>query len=182
MTPQDHQVASLVKVYEYGWYSNVSYELGGPKVIAALAGCPNVFSAQTDQHIDIVEEPLQLTVQPAGSAYSVKANVDLDNLENGISIQQVGNKQVTVTRVSANQKKTLELLLEIKTFPKESQKQLTGLLQSLSQEFTVMSPLLKNATEMKRVEANSLISVQIAPVEDQMFEISLAVKPFGTWA
>lgn len=180
MTPQDHQVASLVKMYEYGWYNNVSYELGGPKVIAALAGCPNVFSAQTDQHIDIVEEPLQLTVQPAGNGYSVKSNVDLDNLENGISIQQVGNKQVTVTRVSTNQKKTLELLSEIKTFPKESQKQLTALLQGLSQEFTVMSPLLKNATELKRVEANSLISVQVAPVEDQMFEISLAVKPFGT--
>ena len=179
MTPQDHRVAALVKMYEYGWYNNVSYELGGPKVIAELAGCPNVFSVHTDQHLDIVEEPLQLTVQPSGSGYSVKANVDTDKLESGIAIEEVGNKQITVVRVGTAQKKMLELLAEIKTFPKESKQQLTALLQGLSSQFTVMSPLLKNATDLKRVEANSLIAVQIAPVEDQQFSISLAVKPFG---
>ena len=180
MTPQDRQVASLVKCYEYGWYGNVSYELGGPKVIAALVGCPSVFSAQTDEHLDIVEEPLQLTVQPHGNGFTVKSNVSINDLESGISIQQVGGKQLTVTTVSTAQQKTLELLEEIKVFPKESKKQLTDLLQRLSGEMTVMSPLLKNATELKRIEANALIAVQIAPMEDQMFSISLAVKPFGT--
>lgn len=180
MTPQDHRVASHVKMYEYGWYGNVSYELGGPKVIAALVGCPNVFSAQTDEHLDIVEEPLQLTVQPHGNGFTVKSNVNIDDLESGMSIQQVGGKQITVTSVNIRQKKMLELLQEIKVFPKESKSQLTKLLQGLSSEFTVMSPLLKNATELKRIEPNSLIAVQIAPMEDQLFSVSLAVKPFGT--
>ena len=180
MTPQDHRVATLVKVYEYGWYSNESYILSGPQVIAALVGCPNVFSDSTGQHLDIVEEPLQLEVRTSGKGFVVKSNVNLNNIEDGVVIMQMGGKQLSVIRVSANQKKTLEVLSEIETFPKDSQEQLTGMLQSLSQNFTVMSPLLKNATELKRIEANALIAVQIAPVEDQMFNITLAVKPFGS--
>jgi len=173
MTPQDHRVAALVETYEHGWYGNVTYLLQGPKVIAALVGCPSVFSEQTDERLDIVEEPLQLTVQPHLDGFTVKSNVDVGNLESGISIQQVGGKQLTVTTVNSNQKKTLELLEEIKVFPKESKKQLTALLQGLSRQFTV------NATDLKRVEANSLIAIQISPADDRQFSISLAVKPFA---
>ena len=74
--------------------------------------------------------------------------------------------------------------------PKESKPQLTQLLQNLSSSFTVLSPLLKNATDLKHIEASSLIAVQIAPVVadslsqigkgGQSFSIALAVKPFGT--
>ena len=53
------------------------------------------------------------------------------------------------------------------------------MLQDLSSDFTVMSPLMKNAIDLKRVEASPLIAVQIAPDEDQEFSIHLAVKPFG---
>ncbi len=179
MNAQDHRVAALVKQYDY-WGGGASYELGGAKVIAALVGCQSVFSATTDERLDIVEEPVQLTVQAHGNGYTVGANVDVDNLGEGISVQQVGGKQLTVVAVAPEQKRTLELLREIRTFPKESKSQLTTLLQTLSGSMTVMSPLLKNASDMKRVESNAQIAVQIAPTDDQMFYVTLAVKPFGT--
>lgn len=180
MTSQDREVASFVSTYEYGWYGNEAYELCGPKVIAALAGCPNVYSEKTEEHIDIVEESLQLTVRPGKDGYKVRSNVEPETIEGGICIREDGSKQVTVIRVSPAQRKTLELLQSVETFPMESQAQLTGLLQNLSAEFTIMSPLLKDAADLKRVEANALIAVQISPEEDGLYNVTLAVKPFGT--
>ncbi len=192
MTAQDRQVARMVQSYSYGWYGQMGYELAGIGVIAALAGCPSVFDEYTDQRIDISEETLQLTVQPCTNGYSVRSNVNLNNLDSsGICLIRDGDRQVTIVRVNAKQRQTLELMREVGVFPKESKPQLTQLLQNLSSSFTVMSPLLKNATDLKHVEASPLISVQIAPVaadsrylaaspSRQLFSISLAVKPFGT--
>ena len=180
LSPLDRKVAAMVSSYSYGWYGQVSYELHGERVIAALAGCQSVYSEHTEQRIDIVEEPLILQVQPKGDGYSVHSNVNLEQVgSSGYNITEQGDKQVTITKVTQGQKKTLQLLRDVGIFPKESKKQLTELLQSLSSEFTVMSPLLKNATDMKRVEASPKIAVQIAPDENQLFSISLAVKPFG---
>lgn len=181
MTEIDRRVARMVNSYSYGWYGGVQYELCGVEVVAALAGCQTVFDEFSNQLIEIKEDPLQLTVRPGEKGYEVKSNVDLDHMESSnISITIEGNRQITVVRVNDKQKKTLELLREVGIFPKKSQQQLTQLLQNLSGSFTVMSPLLKDSTDLKHIEASSLIAVQIAPMPDQFFSISLAVKPFGT--
>ena len=180
LTPQDREVASMVQSYSYGWYGQASYELAGENVIEALVGCQSVYSEKTGQRVDIVKEPLQLQVQPHPNGYTVRSNVNLEQAKaTGYNIIEQGDKQVTVVKVSNNQKKMLELLREVLVFPKESKQQLTTLLQQLSSDFMVMSPLLKNATELKRVESCPKIAVQIAPDEDHLFNVTLAVKPFG---
>ena len=180
LTPQDCVVSAMVQCYSYGWYGQVSYELAGEKVIAALVGCQSVYSEQTEQRVDIVKEPLQLQVQPHPNGYTVRSNVNLEQAKaSGYNITEQGDKQVTVIKVSNDQKKMLELLREVGVFPKESKQQLTALLQRLSSDFMVMSPLLKNATDLKRVESCPKIAVQIAPDEDHLFSVTLAVKPFG---
>jgi len=180
MTAQDRLVASMVETYSDGWYGQVAYSLSGPGVMAALAGCQSVYDENTDQRIDIVEEPLQLMVQPNQNGFSVRSNVDLGKLDDGVCLTQHGDKQLSVIKISAAQKKTLELLSEIGVFPKQSKRRLTDLLKNLSGSFTVMSPLLKNADDLKRVEASALIAVQIAPTDEQQFSVTLAVKPFGS--
>ncbi|MCR4603178.1 MAG: DEAD/DEAH box helicase [Prevotella sp.] len=191
MTAQDRQVARMVRSYSYGWYGQTAYELSGKSVIAALAGCQCVFDELTDQRIDIIEESLQITVKPCAEGFSVRSNVNLNILDDsGLCITQESNRQLTVVRVNAKQKQTLSLLDDVGIFPTESKPQLTQLLQNLSSTFTIMSPLLKNATDLKHVEASSLIAVQIAPVvanslsqmgtqTGQFFSITLAVRPFG---
>ena len=196
MTAQDRQVARMVKSYSYGWYGKEVYELAGREVVAALAGCQAVFEEDTEQRIVIDEQPLQITAMPAvgGTGYTVRSNVDIDKLdESGICFTQEGDRQVTVVRVNPKQRQTLELLQQAGTFPARSRQQLTQLLQNLSGQFTVMSPLLKNSTDLKRVEASSLIAVQIAPAAEHtryltpggrnpvpQYSVTLAVKPFGT--
>lgn len=194
MTAQDRQVARMVESYSYGWYGQVTYSLSGISVVAALAGCQSVFDEQTEQRIDIVENPLQLTVQPCPNGFSVRTNVDLKNLDSaGVCLTKEGDRQLTVVRVNGKQRETLELLHEAGVFPQESKQQLTQLLQNMSSSFTVMSPLLKNATDLKHVDASPLIAVQIAPSASSnryqtsdsqhpipLYNIALAVKPFGT--
>ena len=178
LNAQDRKVASLVE--SDGYYNSPYYELSGKKVIAALIGCPVVYNIVGEQKIDIVEEPLQLQVQETSAGYKVSTNVDLKQLESSkYSVTKQGDKQLTVTQATENQIETLNLLNKVDLFPKESKKLLTELLKTLSVDFTVMSPLLKNATDIKRVDANPLIAVQIAPYKDQLFSIHLAVKPFG---
>jgi hypothetical protein len=138
-----------------------------------------VFSEQTGGRIDIVEEPLQLQVQPYKDGFSIRSNIDTNNIHYDYCVTEQGDKQITVTHVSGDQLKILKLLRNISVFPAESKSRLTAMLQDLSSDFTVMSPLMKNATDLKRVEASPLIAVQIAPDEDQEFSIHLAVKPFG---
>ena len=181
MTEIDRRVARMVDSYSYGWYGGVQYELRGVEVVAALAGCQTVFDEFTNQSIEIKEDPLQLTVRPSEKGYEVKSNVDLDHMaSSNISMTIEGNRQITVVRVNDKQKKTLELLRDVGIFPKKSQRQLTQLLQNLSGSFTVMSPLLKDSTDLKHIDASPLIAVQIAPMPEQFFSISLAVKPFGS--
>ena len=175
---QDRKVASMVDNYNYGW-GGPEYSLGGNDVIAALVGCPRVFSEQTGGRIDIVEEPLQLHVQPYKEGFSIRSNIDTNNIHYDYCVTEQGDKQLTVTHVSDDQLKILKLLRNMSVFPAESKSRLTDMLKELSSDFTVMSPLLKNATDIKRVEASPLIAVQIAPDEDQEFSIHLAVKPFG---
>ena len=178
LNPQDRKVASLVDSYNYGWGGS-DYSLEGTEVLAALAGCPRVFSEQTGGRIDIVEEPLQLQVLPYKDGFSIRSNINTNDIHYDYCVTEQGDKQITVTHVSDDQLKILKLLRNISVFPAESKSRLTAMLQELSSDFTVMSPLMKNATDLKRVEASPLIAVQIAPDEDQEFSIHLAVKPFG---
>lgn len=194
MNAQDRQVARMVESYSYGWYGQVTYYLKGAGVIAALAGCQSVYDYKTDQRVDIIEEPLQLTVQPSPNGFSVHSNADLKYYDSsGVCITREGDRQITIVRLNEKQRQTLELLRDAGVFPKESKQQLTQLLQNMSGSFTVMSPLLKNASDLKHVEASSLIAVQIAPVASSnlysaldsrrqipYYSVSLAVKPFGT--
>ncbi len=179
MTPQDIRVANHVKTGS--WYSPVEYELSGVKPIAELVGSQCVFDEKTDQQIDIREEPLQLLVQPTASGFTVRTNINEDDVENGLYLNKDGDKQITIIRVNDIQTKTLALLQKVRVFPKKSEDQLTALLETLSANFTVMSPLLKNAKELKNVPSSPLIVVQLAPVGSNEFQVTLAVKPFGTY-
>lgn len=64
-------------------------------------------------------------------------------------------------------------------FPAASRELLTQMLEVLSRDFTVMSPLLKNAGQLKRVEACALIVVQVSPTAGDTYRVSLAAKPFA---
>ena len=175
MSEQDLRISAAMNLGKYSYFP-----FSGRRIMAELVGCPYVYSEDGEMHIDVVEEPLQLTVQPSPSGYKVTTNADINKLRNNIVVESVGNRQITVIHVSENQCKTIELLSTIKSFPLESKEMLGTALQEISQSFTVMSPLLKNSAQIRQVDSNPLIAVQITPIDNQMFQVALAVKPFGS--
>ncbi|MBQ9218733.1 MAG: DEAD/DEAH box helicase [Muribaculaceae bacterium] len=178
-TPQDIKVSKLVNSYGQDWYGyNVQYKLEGEQVIAALAGCQSVYDQDTLRRIEITEVPLQLQVLESGSGYVVKTNVDPDNAEAGCSITMTDSRHLTVTHLDNTQLAILRMLRNT-SFPSKSRKRLTELLENLSDRFVVMSPLLKNGTDLKRVPANTLIALQVKQEQSDTFLVEPVVKPFG---
>ena len=179
MSTQDIRVANRVETVSY-YYGGSEYILAGASAIAELVGSTCVFDERTEQPIDIREEPLQLLVQPSSSGFTVRSNIQGLKPQGGICLKKDGDKQITIIRTDESQLKTIELLGKVKVFPQKSEEQLTRLLETLSVNFTVMSPLLKNSKELKTVPSSPLIVVQLSPADGQEFQVSLAVKPFGT--
>ncbi len=175
----DRKVAATIHEEGYGWSHEIYFQY--EPAIAALIGCQRVFDATSGQKIDIIEEPLQITVNQGRDDYHVNTNAGLsEDSYAPITVTRTGDKQLTVVKANPEQIKILNKLQNIKTFPAKSKEKLTQTLEKLSGTFTVMSPLLKNSTTLKRVESSPLIAVQISPINNTNdYSISLAVKPFG---
>ena len=176
----DRKVAAALEVRGFGWRSE--YLMVYEDTIAALVGCQRVYDEMTEQKIDVIEEPLQITVNQGRDDYHISTNAAFtDGSYDKITVTRTGDRQFTVVRANDQQIEILGNFKTIGTFPAKSKEKLTRTLEKLSGSFTVMSPLLKNSTTLKRVDSSPLIAVQISPVNNSNdYSISLAVKPFGT--
>lgn len=179
LTEQDRRVANLVVNYSYGWYGGTSYSLGGDEVVAALAGCPAVFWQDSGVKVDIVKEPLQLQVQRGSQGFVVQSNISGKPSSSHYYIEMRGSNQIVVVEVSDMQSKILSLIKDIPVFPPESESQLAKMLQDIGAHFTVMSELMKGGDDIRMVEADARIAVQIVPEDAYVFSLHLTVKPFG---
>lgn len=187
MSDTDYKVAANIQ-HKYGWNGDVYYIDNGATLLA-LAGYPLVFDEETGQKIDIEVEPLQLTVTPNKDGFDVKCNVKYGEVNGDFKIFRKGDKQITIIPIDNCKMQIIKTLDEIKSFPKESQGKLTSMLEKLSGQFTVMSPLLKNSETLKRIDSVPLTVVQIAPLityppelEDlggPLYSVNFTVKPFG---
>ena len=178
MTEQDRKVARLVQVWDYGWYGGSGSSLDGEDVVEALAGHPFVFDEHnTDLKIDIVKENLQIEVQKVSDGYKVVSNATKRGSDfRSPSITIESPQLIKVISISKEEKEILTLLDKIGTFPKESKEQLTKLLTALGKQLTVMSPLLKNAENVKQEKGDSHIVVQLVPNKEE-FSVRCYVKP-----
>lgn len=178
MTEQDRKVARLVQVWDYGWYGGSGSSLNGEDVVEALAGHPFVFDEYNpDLKIDIVTEKLQIEVQKVAAGYKVMSNAT--KRSSGYSSPSItieSPQLIKVISLSKEDKEILTLLDKIGTFPKESKEQLTKLLTALGKQLTVMSPLLKNAENVKQEKGDSRIVVQLIPNKEE-FSVRCYVKP-----
>lgn len=192
MTDTDHKIGTLILKEPCGWYGSMNYTINHFAAVAALVGSPNVLSDGKQQKIDVIEEPLQITASPTPTGYSIKTNVDtIDQIIIGNNLEWKGDRQISVIKINNVQYDTILMLAKIANVPQKGKEPLTRLLEAVSNNFTVMSPLLKNTVAIKHVDSSALIAVQIAPLTSKyyddngtplgnMYSISLAVKPFGT--
>lgn len=180
MNDRDKILSTHVQHYaSSGWGYNETWELQGPKAMAELAGYPLVYSeAQPETPVVITKEKPQITVTKTSKGFRIEHNVGDEKINNNTILQPENDFLFHIIELSPSQRELLNILSEVKDFPKESEKQLTVLLPQLSQVLTVHSDLVQNEKQLKKVKANTLITAQLQPMGEGI-KAELFVKPFA---
>lgn len=181
MNDRDKLLSTHVKHYaSSGWGYNETWELQGAKALAELAGYPLVFSEyQPETPVVITKEKPQITVTKTSKGFRIENNVGDTKINSNFILRKETDFLFHVVELSSSQRDLLNILMEIKDFPKESEKQLAVLLPQLSRVLTVHSDLVQNEKQIKKVEADTLITVQLQPMGEGI-KAELFVKPFVT--
>ncbi len=179
MNDKDKIVSTHVKCYtSNGWSYSETWELQGARAMAELAGYPLVFSErQPDVPVVITKEKPQITVTKTPKGFRIESNVDDSKLTGGLILQKENDFLFHVMELTTSQCELLNILSELKDFPKESEQQLAALLPQLSQVLTVHSDLVQSEKHLKKVKADTLITVQLQPLGEGI-KAELFVKPF----
>lgn len=180
MNETDRLLSTQVKHYaSNGWGYNEIWELQGAKAMAELAGYPLVFSEKNpDIPIIITKEKPQITVTKTAKGFQIENNIGSESkLVSNTILQQENNYLYHVIELTSVQRELLNILSEIKDFPPESEKQLSILLPQLSQILTVHSDLVQSEKLLKKVNADTLITVKLQPMGEGI-KAELFVKPF----
>lgn len=176
----DIQISRHVKSYTVGWYGQISYSLNGKDVLELLAGHPNVYLDDDPLNpVQIVREPLQITVDRSKGRFSVKTNVGLLSSIGNVNVVREHSHLFKIIKLTTQQQNLIKAFCEAPTFPKVAEAKLTQVLSNISRTTTVMSDMLRNAgNDAKQVKADTLLTVRLRPVGEGL-QANLLVKPFG---
>ena len=176
MTEQDRIVAACLRP-QLGYASR--WEFPFASTMLALVGNPNVVDAKTGEHLEIEKVPLQISVKKAsgkGWQFAHNLDSDFDFTFGQISVQRSGPGRLIVIEPTADELFMIQETKEI-VFPEEAQQKLTTYLESLSRSTPVMSNLLKEASNLKKLKGENRITFRIQPTANAMYSISATVRP-----
>lgn len=179
MNDKDKILSTHVKCYvSSGWGYNETWELQGANALAELVGYPLVFSErQPDVPVVITKEEPQITVTKTPKGFRIESNVDDKKITSGFIFHKENDFLFHVMELTSAQCELLGILSELKDFPKESEPQLAALLPQLSQVLTIHSDLVQSEKQLKKVKADTFITVQLQPIGEGI-KAELFVKPF----
>ena len=179
MNDRDKLMSTHVKYFtSSGWGYKETWELQGPEAMAELAGYPLVFSElHPDVPVIITKEEPQITVTKMTKGFRIENNIGKNPINSNTMLQKENDFLYHIIELSFQQRELLNILSELKDFPKESEKQLSVLLPQLSRILTVHSDLVQNEKQLKKVKADTQITIQLQPIGEGI-KAELFVKPF----
>ncbi|MFI3322398.1 MAG: DEAD/DEAH box helicase [Rikenellaceae bacterium] len=184
MSALDKSIAKLVKTIQTDRYYGFSekYSLNGIAVLRLLVGHPNLYTERyrdtTLIPLDIKEEKAYLSVRKDKNGFHISTNI---NFKNRYSIDERirwhGETHITIVNTNYSNIALIKKLWEIKTFPLTAAEKLKEVLTLLSSEIDIQSNLLVQNNNVKVIESNSNLTVQLIPKADG-FRGEIFVKPF----
>lgn len=175
----DKLVSGCVKGYKYGYYGTINYEMDSRAALLALAGCPRVFLAETDNiPVEVILSKPEMVISRAKKKFSISLNVDEAD-DNPIQVLVENDTRVKVMKLSPKQQQTIKLLKTIKELPPEAEEKLTRLLGNLNDIMTIHSDLIDTNGNMKTEQADGRVTVQLIPMGNAL-KAELFVKPLET--
>lgn len=180
MTEQDYRIAKQVQRYSGGYYGSDVYEFK-ESAIKELVGHPHLYlNTSRNIQMELVEGQPTLEVIKSTKGYLLKSDIShIPN--NNLIVEKETNTRYKLYSLKPSQRAILNAILQNNTpIPEKGKDKLMKVLAQISSHITVHSDLIVTENrDIKRVEADSRIRVQLLPLGDGL-KAELFTKPFGT--
>ena len=176
MTEQDNRIAATVR-HEKSYYGS-EYYIDFHKMLPELAGHPYLFYFDNpDISIELVKTQPELFIEKTTKGYILKT--DISSTEQKIILKKETNTRFNLIQLSDEQLSIIRALDNGRLLiPETGKEQLMKSMSHVSSFMTVHSDLNGVDKNIKQIDADSRIRVQLLPIGDTL-KVEWFVKPFG---
>jgi len=174
MTEQDRKVAASITSYS-GYYGPNEYNMDFNKAIAELCGHPFLFlNSNPSVSVQLVKAQPEISTENGKFGIKLKTNIQTTD-QRQILVKETQTRYKLI-HLSAQQHSIIRMINQGITIPEKGKSKLIEAVSSLSGVMTVHSDFAEENTEMKSVEADSRLRIQIVPIGDGV-KAQMFVKP-----
>ncbi len=177
MTEQDRKVAATVSSYS-NYYGANNFEINFYKAITELCGHPYLFLySNPSVSIELVKAQPEIITENTRNGIRLKTNLTVTD-EKVIVIKETQTRYKLIT-LSSQQRSIIRMINQGVTIPPKGKTRLIETISNLGGVMTVHSDLDEGSANLKTIEADSRIRVQIVPIGDGL-KAELFIKPLDT--
>ncbi len=177
MTEEDRH---LIKYVSEGHFRNQA-SLSGPEVAYELIGNKKLFNADTGEPLEIVKGSVQITIKREHGILKPVVNIAslvedkrelprcfVDYPKNGVAVAY---------KMTDAQYEAVQGISKLGNLPTDAEDKLTKLLELVSSEVPVLSDLLKSSKNLKQLEGDTKVVLQLSPVGEDLYSARAVVYP-----
>jgi len=177
MNEGDRAIAAHTTVSVSYWGSGKLYELGGPAVMALLAGHQDIYRYDNPEiKVNVMEEAPYLLAEKTKGGVKFKSNFSVDDTSSNVQVNKETDILYKVITVTNRQKEIIRNLVGV-TFPADAQEQLKTLLGCLGRDIVVHSDADDIESACETVKTSSVLTLVLQPEGDGL-KVNVYVKPF----
>jgi len=177
MTEQDRRVAAFITDYS-GYYGPNEYHMDFNKAIAELCGHPYLFlNSNPSVSVQLVKAQPEISTENGKFGIKLKTNIQTTD-QRQILVKETQTRYKLI-HLSAQQHAIIRMINQGITIPEKGKSKLIETVSGLSGVMTVHSDFAEENAEVKAIEADSRIRIQIVPIGDGL-KAQMFVKPLGT--
>ena len=177
MTEQDRRVAVTI-TYSSGYYGATEYYMDFDKAIAELCGHPYLF-LYSNQSVSIELVKAQPEIMTEKGKYGIKLHTNIASTDQRTVLVKENQTRYKLISLNPQQLSVIRMINQGITIPEKGKAKLIEAVSGLSGLMTVHSDFAEDNSEVKSIEADSRIRVQIVPIGDGL-KAQMFTKPLGT--
>ncbi len=177
MTEQDRKVAAAI-TYHSGYYGATEYNLDFNKAIIELCGHPYLFLF-SNPFVSVELIKAQPEIMTEIGKYGIRLKTNISNTDQRSVLVKETQTRYKLITLSPQQHSIIRMINQGITIPVKGKAKLIEAVSSLSGLMTVHSDFDDGSAEVKSIEADSRIRIQIVPIGDGL-KAQMFTKPLGT--
>ena len=177
MTDQDRKIAASVS-YHSGYYGATEYNMDFTKAITELCGHPYLFLfSNPSVSVELIKAQPEIMTEIG--KYGIKLKTNITNTDQRTVLVKETQTRYKLISLSPQQHSIIRMINQGITIPEKGKSKLIEAVSGLSGIMTVHSDFDEGSTQVKSIEADSRMRVQIVPIGDGL-KAQMFAKPLGT--